>query len=292
MSGLPRCSSALHAELAHPGPVAERPQARRALAAEPAVAAQFFRLLRHARPQPVRMARISSLTSAGRGRLGGRTSARHRPSWASASLTTLTLSALASASAKLLEPACFFPDLHRGAEVVAAQRVEHGQRQGGGDVGQARGEPVRAARPVGGRGQLGRAGQPGEPVDPGVPGHGGERAGVADAVLDADDVRRPVGERGDVRAGDALVPDVQHDAEVGDRAGDGGVVVDPAFPGHVGVHRLVDHDHAGAVVPGVPGRLDRGGDVVADPGQQLGLACLLAAAAVSITCLASAWLSA
>jgi hypothetical protein len=36
------------------------------------------------------------------------------------------------------------------------------------------------------------------------------------------------------------------------------------------MHRLVDHDHAGAVVLGVPGRLDRGGDVVADAGQQLG----------------------
>ena len=40
---------------------------------------------------------ISSLMAAGRGRLGGRTSARARPSWARASLTTLTLSAEESA---------------------------------------------------------------------------------------------------------------------------------------------------------------------------------------------------
>src|SRR6185312_6921986 len=113
--------------------------------------------------------------------------------------------------------------------------------------------------------------QPGEPVDPGVPGHRGERFGVADAVLDADHVRRPVGERGDVRARNALVSEVEDDAQVGNVAGDRGVVVDPAFTGDIGVHRLVDHDHAGAVVTGVPGRLDRGGDVVADPGQQLGL---------------------
>src|SRR6185437_11298472 len=173
--------------------------------------------------------------------------------------------------AEFLEPAYLFPDLHRLAEVAGPQGVEHGQRQFRGDVGQARGEAVRAAGPVRGRGQLGRAGQPGEPVDPGVPGHGGERAGVADAVLDADHVRRPVGKRRDVRARDALVSEVQDDAQVGNVTGDRGVVVDPAFTGDVGVDRLVDHDHAGAVVPGVPGRLDRGGDVVADPGQQLGL---------------------
>src|SRR5262245_7885194 len=42
----------LDAELAHPRPVAEGPQPRGALAAEPAVAAQVFRLLRgHVRPQ-------------------------------------------------------------------------------------------------------------------------------------------------------------------------------------------------------------------------------------------------
>ena len=100
-------------------------------------------------------------------------------------------------------------------------------------------------------------------------------------------------ELGDVRAGDALGPQVQDDAQVGDRVGDGGVVVDPAFGGHVGVHRLVDHDHAGAVVLGVPGRLDGGGDVVADAGQQFGpWLARLALAAVSSACLASAWLSA
>src|ERR1700693_5403736 len=77
----------------------ERPQAGRALAAEPAEAAEFFRVLSrgHLRPQLARMPAISALMSAGSGRLGGRTSARHRPSWARASLTTLTLSAEESA---------------------------------------------------------------------------------------------------------------------------------------------------------------------------------------------------
>ena len=31
-------------------------------------------------------------------------------------------------------------------------------------------------------------------------------------------------------AGNALVPDVKNDAEAGDRVGDGGLVIDPAFP--------------------------------------------------------------
>jgi hypothetical protein len=128
---------------------------------------------------------------------------------------------------------------------------------------------VRADRPERRGGQLGRAGQPGHPAEPGVAGHGGELGRVADAVLDADDVRRPIGERGDVRAGAALVPDVEHDTEVGHRVRDRRVVVDPAFGRHVRMHGLVDHDHAGPVILGVPGRLDRGRDVMPDPGQDL-----------------------
>src|SRR6202034_3200109 len=122
----------------------------------------------------------------------------------------------------------------------------------------------------GGRGQLGGACQPGEPVQAGVPGHGGEHGRVADAVFHADDVRRPVRELGDVRPGNARGPQVQHHAEVGDGARDGGVVVDPALGGDVRVHRLVDHDHADAMIGGVPGRVDGGGDVVADAGEQFG----------------------
>jgi hypothetical protein len=38
----------------------------------------------------------------------------------------------------------------------------------------------------------------------------------------------------------------------------------------------VDHDHAGAVILGVPGRVDRGRDVVADAGQDF---CAVPAAA-------------
>ena len=96
------------------------------------------------------------------------------------------------------------------------------------------------------------------------------------------------------RAGAALVPDVEHDAQVGDRVRDRGVVVDPAFGRHVRVHRLVDHDHAGPVILGVPGRLDRGRDVVADAGQELDAVPgrVAALAAVSSACRASAGLSA
>ena len=49
-------------------------------------------------PHALRMAVTCARTSPGKGRLGGRTSERHRPSWASASLTTLTLSAEESAA--------------------------------------------------------------------------------------------------------------------------------------------------------------------------------------------------
>ena len=233
--------------------------------------------------------------SAGRGRLGGRTSARHRPSWARASLTTLTLSALASASRSSSNRRTLSQAFIAAGKSLARSAASMESASAGADVSQAGGEGVRADGPVRGGGQLGRAGQPGEPVEPGVPRHGGELGRVADAVLDADDVRRPVGERGDLRAGAALVPDVQDHAEVGHRAGDGGVVVDPAFGRHVRVHRLVDHDHAGTVVLGVPGRLDRGRDVVADAGQELDLVGpgrRLALAAVSSACRASAWLSA
>src|ERR1035438_7624487 len=94
------------AELTQPGAMAERAQP---LAAEPPVAAQFLGLFRHGRtpaasaipacsPHALRMAVTCARTSPGRGRLGGRTSERHRPSWASASLTTLTLSAEESAA--------------------------------------------------------------------------------------------------------------------------------------------------------------------------------------------------
>jgi hypothetical protein len=57
------------------------------------------------------------------------------------------------------------------------------------------------------------------------------------------------------------------------------------------VYRLVDHDHAGAVVPGVPAASTA--VAMSWPTPASSSACpLLAAAAVSITCLASAWLSA
>src|SRR5581483_8922243 len=86
------------AELAHPGAVAERAQP---VPAVPAVAPELLGcppLGGHVRPQPARILPISSRMFSGSSRLGGRTSRRARPSWASASLTTLTLSAEASAA--------------------------------------------------------------------------------------------------------------------------------------------------------------------------------------------------
>ena len=258
----------LDAELAHPGPVAELPQPRRPRPAEPAEAAQVLRLSFTPVSQVARIRAISS-SDRRRERAAGRADVRAAQAQLGQGLLDHAhVVRRGVRQAQLLEPAHRVPDLHGGPEVVRAQRVEHGQRQAGCDVRQARGEPPGADRPERRCGQLGGAGQPGEPVDPGVAGHRGELGRVPDRVLDADDVRGPVGEFGDVGAGASLVPDVQDDAEVGDGVRDGDVVVDPALGGHVRVHRLVDHDHAGAVVPGVPGRLGRGRDVVADADQQ------------------------
>src|SRR6202012_1109414 len=85
------------AELLHPRPVTEHPLARRPVAAEPVVAAQFLRGPGHerapSRSQDRRISVTASRVSLGSTRRGGPTSRPHRPSWASASLTTLTLSA-------------------------------------------------------------------------------------------------------------------------------------------------------------------------------------------------------
>src|SRR5450755_4182293 len=108
------------AELAHPRAVAEGPQARHPLAAEPAVTAELFGCLPfgclpfggtgHGRvplPAPAalpvsfaanglqdrRISPTATRSESGKTRLGGRTSRPHRSSWARASFTTLTLSA-------------------------------------------------------------------------------------------------------------------------------------------------------------------------------------------------------
>src|SRR5919205_3052600 len=76
------------AELAGPGPVAEGAQP---VGAVPLVASELFRLLHTA--HPAAMAATSARFSSGSALLGGRTSRRHRPREARASLTTVTLSA-------------------------------------------------------------------------------------------------------------------------------------------------------------------------------------------------------